>query len=111
MDEDMEEAVHEMNEKPDHVGHHGAGGSAKRAIRKMSDLSKHRICAGQVIPDVAAAVKELLENAIDAGASSVGMLCAAVRHLEWPPIQRLRVLMRTGRDYIGELRRKLNLGK
>ena len=31
----------------------------------------HRICSGQVILDLATAVKEIVENALDAGASTV----------------------------------------
>ena len=40
-------------------------------IRAIDKGVVHRICSGQVILDLATAVKELLENAIDAGASTV----------------------------------------
>eukprot|EP00041_Stephanoeca_diplocostata_P037549 m.1424371 g.1424371 ORF g.1424371 m.1424371 type:complete len:916 (+) comp25061_c0_seq19:134-2881(+) len=40
-------------------------------IKPISKSSVHRICSGQVVLSLAIAVKELLENAIDAGATSV----------------------------------------
>jgi DNA mismatch repair protein PMS2 len=40
-------------------------------IRRIDRDSVHRICANQVIFDLSIAVKELLENALDAGSSRV----------------------------------------
>eukprot|EP01113_Clastostelium_recurvatum_P010257 TRINITY_DN15061_c0_g1_i1.p1 TRINITY_DN15061_c0_g1~~TRINITY_DN15061_c0_g1_i1.p1 ORF type:complete len:234 (+),score=32.42 TRINITY_DN15061_c0_g1_i1:31-732(+) len=40
-------------------------------IQHIDRESVHRICSGQVILDLAAAVKELVENALDAGATNV----------------------------------------
>lgn len=40
-------------------------------IKAIDKTAVHRICSGQVILDLATAVKELIENAIDAGATSV----------------------------------------
>jgi len=45
-------------------------------ISGISSLSKgavHRICSGQVVTDLKTAVKELVENALDAGATSVAI--------------------------------------
>ena len=36
-------------------------------IREIPSDAVHRICSGQVILDLATAVKELVENALDAG--------------------------------------------
>ena len=41
------------------------------SIRPLPNPSIHQISSGQVIPSLHSAVKELLENALDAGASSV----------------------------------------
>jgi hypothetical protein len=46
--------------------------AAGNAIRAIDRESVHRICSGQVVLDMATAVKELLENSLDAGSSSIG---------------------------------------
>ncbi|ORE07640.1 hypothetical protein BCV72DRAFT_181711, partial [Rhizopus microsporus var. microsporus] len=40
-------------------------------ISAIDKQSVHRICSGQVVLDLATAVKELVENSIDAGASCI----------------------------------------
>ncbi len=48
-------------------------------IRPIDKSTVHRICSGQVILDLATAVKELVENSLDAGASNI-----EVRLEVWP---------------------------
>eukprot|EP00760_Papus_ankaliazontas_P029646 PhM_4_TR4330/c0_g1_i1/m.73648/K10858/PMS2; DNA mismatch repair protein PMS2 len=45
--------------------------SNRRSITKLADDTSRSICSAQVIPSLWAAVKELLENALDAGATFV----------------------------------------
>lgn len=45
--------------------------SSSSAIQAIPTASVAKICSGQVILDLSTAVKELVENALDAGASSV----------------------------------------
>lgn len=40
-------------------------------IKAIDKSSIHRICSGQVILDLATAVKELIENAVDAHATNI----------------------------------------
>jgi hypothetical protein len=41
-------------------------------IRQIDAASVHRICSGQVVIDLSTATKELVENALDAGARNIG---------------------------------------
>ena len=48
-----------------------------RPIKAIDALSAHRITSGQVVIDLQTAVKELVENSIDAGATNIGELPTA----------------------------------
>uniref|UniRef100_K1QM63 Mismatch repair endonuclease PMS2 n=1 Tax=Magallana gigas TaxID=29159 RepID=K1QM63_MAGGI len=48
--------------------------SLAKEIKAIDKKSVHRICSGQVVLTLATAVKELVENSIDAGATSVGKI-------------------------------------
>ena len=43
-------------------------------IKRIDKQSVHQICSGQVILSLAVAVKELVENGLDAGATCIGKL-------------------------------------
>jgi hypothetical protein len=47
-------------------------------IKAIDGTSVHRICSGQVILNLATAVKELIENSIDAGATNIGKLRSSI---------------------------------
>ena len=40
-------------------------------IKSLDQSTVHRICSGQVIINIANAVKELIENSLDAGAKTI----------------------------------------
>ena len=44
---------------------------SRSAIKAIDPSSVHRICSGQVIIDLSTAVKELIENSLDAGATTI----------------------------------------
>lgn len=46
--------------------------SSAGKIEAIDKAAVHRICSGQVVLTLATAVKELVENSLDAGASSIG---------------------------------------
>jgi len=48
------------------------------SIQRIDYASVHRICSGQVILSLATAVKELIENSLDAKATKVGVLVCCV---------------------------------
>ena len=47
--------------------------SQEHFIRPIDDSSIKRICSGQVVSDLSSTVKELIENSIDAGATSIDL--------------------------------------
>lgn len=53
---------------------------ARGKIQPISKAAVHRICSGQVILNLATAVKELVENALDAGATNIEVRIAHHRH-------------------------------
>jgi len=43
-----------------------------KTIKRIDRESVHRICSGQVVLSLGTAVKELVENSLDAGATNIG---------------------------------------
>lgn len=53
------------------------------SIKPIDTSSVHRITSGQVLVDLQTAVKELVENSLDAGATNIGMFhCISECNLE-----------------------------
>ena len=46
--------------------------AAPGSIKVIDDTSVHRITSGQVVVDLQTAVKEMVENSLDAGATTIG---------------------------------------
>lgn len=64
------------------VGPELRGNLKRQRTSAIDDASIHRITSGQVIVDLQTAVKELVENSLDAGATSIGQLdatCSAIK--------------------------------
>ena len=47
-------------------------------IKSIDKTTVHRITSGQVVIDLQTAVKELVENSLDAGATNIGWLTAHI---------------------------------
>lgn len=51
----------------------GASTECAKAIKPIDGKSVHQICSGQVVLSLSTAVKELIENSVDAGATSIDL--------------------------------------
>ena len=63
------------------------------SIKPIGKGDVHKICSGQVILDLATAVKELVENALDAGATNIEVTGAVDMQMGCLPIVFLNLRM------------------
>ena len=52
-----------------------SGSFTRMSVRAIDRRTVHQICSGQVVLSLAVAVKELVENSLDAGATNIGVEC------------------------------------
>lgn len=51
----------------------GVSTECAKAIKPIDGKSVHQICSGQVVLSLSTAVKELIENSVDAGATTIDL--------------------------------------
>jgi len=54
---------------------------AEGPIKPIDTGTVHRITSGQVVVDLQTAIKELVENSLDAGATTIGILPRPLKHV------------------------------
>lgn len=52
-------------------------------IRALDASSVHKLCSSQVVITLAIAIKELIENSVDAGSTKIGMMCFPTLNYEF----------------------------
>lgn len=48
--------------------------TSRMSVKAIDKKTVHQICSGQVVLSLAVAVKELVENSLDAGATTIGKI-------------------------------------